>query len=184
MVKFSDKYNDKHKENIFKDQKNNTDIDQMFEKNSNKQFFGFLKNNTYLIVTFILLSLAALAYVFNSEWDGKKNNSKKDISGLKPEYYINLKDIMVNLSDSGGKKSYLKLSLSIHVSEDYDVKHVEAKLPIIKDTIQVFLKDLRVSDFNYPGITLKIKEELTKRINKVVSPVEIRDTLIQDILVN
>ncbi len=182
MAKFNDKYNDKHSGDKSNPQEDKLDLEM--EKMDKNSFFSILKKNIYIIVPFILFFLMILGYVLNSDWGVKKNLTKKDISELKPEYYVNLKDIMVSLSDNSGKKSYLKLSLSIHLSEDYEVKQVEAKLPIIKDTIQVFLKDLRVSDFNYPGVTLKIKEELTKRVNKVVSPLEIKDVLLQDILVN
>ena len=35
-----------------------------------------------------------LGYVFSSDWGAKKNQTKKDISELKLEYYVNLKDII------------------------------------------------------------------------------------------
>jgi len=184
MSKFNDKYNDKGKEEAFVKKTNEMDIKSKDQNITKYQFFRILKKNVYFIIPFVLLLLTILGYALNMGVDFSKIRTKKEISELKPEYYVGINDIIVSLIENNNKKSYLKISLSIHLSEDYDVKQVEAKLPIIKDSLQVFLKELRASDFNYPGITLKIKEELTKRINKVVAPVEVKDVLIQDIMVN
>jgi hypothetical protein len=57
-------------------------------------------------------------------------------------------------------------------------------MPAVKDSLVTFLRSLRSTDFNSSGSTIYLKEELTKRINKIVAPVVIKEVLFQEITVN
>jgi len=58
------------------------------------------------------------------------------------------------------------------------------KMQIIKDTLITFLRSLRSTDFNSSSSAIYLKEEISKRINKITAPVVIKEVLFQEITVN
>ena len=87
-------------------------------------------------------------------------------------------------SDDTKKATYLKLTVVLRVSSDDEAKIVQGKLPMIVDSFQTFLAGLRPIDFNGTGVTLLLKEELTKRVNKLTAPVVVEDVLFKEVIVN
>ena len=51
------------------------------------------------------------------------------------------------------------------------------------DHFQVFLRELRVDDLNGSAGIYRIKEELLRRVSIAVYPVEIRDVLFKEMLI-
>jgi flagellar FliL protein len=56
-------------------------------------------------------------------------------------------------------------------------------MPRIIDSAQVFLRELRLDDLQGSAGMLRLREELMRRINAAVSPVEVRDVLFKEIIV-
>jgi flagellar FliL protein len=155
-----------------------------------------LRNNNFKKILFIsiILGLCILAGVYfffnvlkspkNHAVAGQAVSAQHKEALVIPNTYLELDTIIVNLLPSGSKQNYLKLSLTLQLNSELEVKAVKAKFPIIIDVLQSFLRELREVDFNGTGSTLKLKEELIRRINRTTSPIVIKDVLFKEMVIN
>ena len=112
------------------------------------------------------------------------NTNTKEKATLTPTTYFDMDPITVGLIPSGAKREYLRLTLTIKLSNTQESNVLMNFMPAVKDSLVTFLRSLRSTDFNSSGSTIYLKEELTKRINKIVAPVVIKEVLFQEITVN
>ena len=110
--------------------------------------------------------------------DGKHADKKEG-----PGYYYDLPDIVVNLSDDDRKQRFLKLSISIEIPTKEDEPKLEAVMPRITDHFQTYLRELRVEDLRGSAGIYRLRQELLSRVSSAADPVEVRDVLIREILV-
>ena len=82
------------------------------------------------------------------------------------------------------KQNYLKINLSLQIKNDEEAMSVEKKIPILKDTLIMFLRELYPTDFTGSGSNIRLKTELILRVNKVLAPLMVEDVLIKDILID
>lgn len=113
-----------------------------------------------------------------------KNTSTDTSVVSKEKHFYDLGEIIVNLSNSSLKNYFLKIDLSISLANSNDEKVVINQLPVIKDSFQIFLRQLRVEDINGSGGAFYIKTELLKRLNKILYPTKVEDVLIKEIIIN
>ncbi len=113
--------------------------------------------------------------------DKKDHKSKDKKDG--PGYYYDIPDIVVNLSDNERKQRFLKLSISIEIPSKTDEPKLEAVMPRITDHFQTYLRELRVDDLRGSAGIYRLRQELLARISKAADPVEVRDVLFREILV-
>ena len=59
---------------------------------------------------------------------------------------------------------------------------IEARLPLVIDGFQSFLRELRPEDLAGASGTYRIKEELLIRVNTAAAPVRARDVLVQELI--
>ncbi len=97
--------------------------------------------------------------------------------------FYDLPEMIVNLVSNSKKPAYLKIHLSLELDENEDVVTLERLLPRVIDHFQVFLRELRVDDLNGSAGIYRIKEELLRRVSIAVYPVEIRDVLFKEMLI-
>lgn len=97
--------------------------------------------------------------------------------------FYDLPEMIVNLVSNTKKPAYLKIHLSLELDEDADLVTLERLLPRVVDQFQVFLRELRVDDLNGSAGIYRIKEELLRRVTIAVYPVEIRDVLFKEMLI-
>lgn len=134
----------------------------------------------------LLLGIGAGLY-FTGMIGGKKDKeaettehaSKKDAPG----FYYDMPDIVVNLSDEDRKQRFLKLSISIEIPSKEDTAKLEAVMPRITDHFQTYLRELRVEDLRGSAGIYRLRQELLARVNSAADPVEVRDVLFREILV-
>jgi len=112
------------------------------------------------------------------------NTNTKENATLTPTTYFDMDPITVGLTPSGAKREYLRLTLTIKLNNTQESNVLMSFMPAVKDSLVTFLRSLRSTDFNSSGSTIYLKEELTKRINKIVAPVVIKEVLFQEITVN
>ena len=83
--------------------------------------------------------------------------------------YYPMPELIVDLSpDLRGRVSYLKLVPSIALKKEGQeeiVKTIEAQKSVISERITLFLRALRVDDFEDTAQLNRIKRELTRRVN-------------------
>lgn len=114
---------------------------------------------------------------------GKKSKDGKEIADAGPGYYYDIPDIIVNLNDTGNKQRFLKLSISIEIPAKEDEVKLEAVMPRITDHFQTYLRELRVDDLRGSAGIYRLRQELLARVKAAADPVEVRDVLFREILV-
>jgi flagellar FliL protein len=93
-------------------------------------------------------------------------------------------DLIVNLSVPSGKKPiYLKIKLALELTKEGDIEKLEPLKARLADTFQVYLRELRVEDLQGSVGIVRLRSELLAEINNAVKPIEVRDLLFREILV-
>ncbi len=97
--------------------------------------------------------------------------------------YFELPQMLVNLSTSGRRTSFLKIVVSLELVKESDKASLEESLPRIIDNFQVYLRELRVEDLRGSAGLYRLREELLFRVNAAVSPTRVTDVLFKEMLV-
>lgn len=152
---------------------------------------GKLKKILIIVLPLILIIAGAIYfYLFvlsapkaEDEEPAEKDKNKEAVS-IEQNAYVDLDPITVALSPSSPKREYLRLDLTLQVASEEESQAIMEKVPMIKDSLIVFLRSLRATDFNSSSSTIYLKEEITKRINKIIAPLSVKEVLFQEITVN
>ncbi len=103
---------------------------------------------------------------------------------LAPPVFYELPEMLVNLNPGEGRRpSHLKIKVRLELAAATDTPKIEAMLPRIVDSFQVYLRELRVEDLQGAAGMYRLREELMMRVNRVAAPAKINDVLFQDVLV-
>lgn len=97
--------------------------------------------------------------------------------------FFDLPQMLVNLNSGGRKNNYLKISISLELTRDDDRVELTNLLPRVVDNFQVYLRELRVEDLRGSAGVQRLREELLMRVNAAVHPIEVRDVLFKEMLV-
>ncbi len=97
--------------------------------------------------------------------------------------FFDLPQMLVNLNTGGRKNNYLKISISLELTRDEDRAELTNLLPRVVDNFQVYLRELRVEDLRGSAGVQRLREELLMRVNTAVHPIEVRDVLFKEMLV-
>ncbi len=97
--------------------------------------------------------------------------------------YYELPQMLVNLSTTGRRTSFLKIVVSLELTREEDKAVLETALPRIIDNFQVYLRELRVEDLRGSAGLYRLREELLFRVNAAVSPARVTDVLFKEMLV-
>jgi flagellar protein FliL len=104
---------------------------------------------------------------------------------VKPPVFLDLPDVLVNLSNSGGgdRTQYLKVKVVLELSDQALSAQLQALMPRIMDTFQTYLRELRPTDLDGSAGLYRLKEELTRRVNAEIAPNHINAVLFKEIVV-
>lgn len=102
---------------------------------------------------------------------------------VKTTMYVDLPDMTVNLSTVDQRATYLKVKVSLEVSDKATVDKITPALPRVLDAFQVYLRELRTSDLDGSAGLYRVKEELQRRINTAIYPTKVDAVLFKEILV-
>lgn len=133
--------------------------------------------------------LALLLVVGGGAWfmlSGGEEEVAGEASGPPPPppiFYLDLPEMVVNLSTADQRASFVKLSVSLEVPEQEMIAQIEPNLPRVLDAFQTYLRELRVTDLQGSAGLFRMKEELQRRINLAVYPARVDDVLFRNILV-
>ena len=100
-----------------------------------------------------------------------------------PSVYYELPEMLINLNSTGKKSNFLKITVSLELESADAVHEVEAVLPRVIDSFQVYLRELRIDDLRGSAGLYRLREELLLRVNAAVEPVRVRDVLFKEMLV-
>ncbi|MBF0392913.1 MAG: flagellar basal body-associated FliL family protein [Alphaproteobacteria bacterium] len=148
-----------------------------------------------LIVLPILLviGLAAGAYfsgiadpllnMFSGGGEKEEQPPPPPTGGVMAAIFYDLPEMLVNLNTAGRRQNFLKIRVSLELTDPLDVPKVEAVLPRIVDNFQVYLRELRMEDLQGAAGMYRLREELLTRVNAAVKPAKVSDVLFKEMLV-
>jgi flagellar FliL protein len=112
----------------------------------------------------------------------EKSEPKK--AAAKPAIFVDLPDVLVNLSNTGSDRTqYLKVKIVLEVPDPQVVEQIKPLMPRVMDAFQTYLRELRPTDLDGSAGLYRLKEELTRRVNAAVSPNRITAVLFKEIVV-
>jgi flagellar FliL protein len=102
----------------------------------------------------------------------------------KPPIFVDVPDMLVNLVGSPGERvQYLKVKIVLEVKEEKQADMIKPALPRVTDIFQTYLRELRPSDLSGSAGLFRLKEELTRRVNTVVSPGQVSAVLFKEVVI-
>jgi len=102
----------------------------------------------------------------------------------KPPSYVEVPDMLVNLAGQPGDRvQFLKVKLVLEVKEEKQAEAIKPSLPRVTDIFQTYLRELRPGDLNGSAGLFRLKEELTRRVNLVLSPYQVSAVLFKEVVV-
>lgn len=143
-----------------------------------------LKLILIIVVPLLLIGGGAGLY-FMGVFGGAKQPTaeEKKAEELKNLKFVDFPDILVNLNTGTKKDKFLKLAITFEVTSEETAKMIETMKPRLVDQFQTYLRELRIEDLQGSEGVLRLREELTKRVNQELAPNKIHDILFKDILV-
>lgn len=97
--------------------------------------------------------------------------------------YYDLPEMLVNLSGDGRRTHFLKISVSLELTDPDDIPRIEAILPRIIDNFQVYLRELRIEDLQGSAGLYRLREELLTRVSVAAAPAKVHNVLFKEMLI-
>jgi len=146
----------------------------------------------FIVLPLILIIGGAAGLIFTGVLDsllGKgEEQAEEHAEPARPPYtgppvFTNTIEMLVNLTTTDRRPSFLKLGIKLELSHPEDLPAIEPLMPRITDTFQVYLRELRREDLSGSAGMFRLQEELRMRVNAAASPVVVKDVLLQDFLI-
>lgn len=147
---------------------------------------GGKKKLILLIVVALLLIGGGAAFFFLdpfAEPEEVAAGTEEKIEAPEPVVFFPLPAITVNLENVAGRQQYLKLKATLELRDQGEISKIEPLMPRVLDAFQVYMRELRTTDIEGSAGMFRLKEELQRRINVAVYPVEVRKILFEEILI-
>jgi flagellar FliL protein len=113
-----------------------------------------------------------------------KSEPKTEASVAKPAVFVDLPEVLVNLSNTGSERTqYLKIKIVLELADQPMVAQITPVMPRVMDAFQTYLRELRPSDLEGSAGLYRLKEELTRRVNASIAPSRINAVLFKEIVV-
>jgi flagellar protein FliL len=111
-------------------------------------------------------------------------NDKSEVAAVKPATFVDLPEVLVNLSNSGSDRTqYLKVKVTLEIPDKELVALINPLMPRVMDAFQTYLRELRPTDLDGSAGLYRLKEELTRRVNTAVAPNKVTAVLFKEIVV-
>ncbi len=102
-----------------------------------------------------------------------------------PVAFMDVREMNVNLMPEPGQTQprFVRLKVALEVRDSKVAAEVQPLMPRVEDTFQVFVRELRVGDFEAAGGTYRLREELLRRVNVAVYPAKVDAVLFKDFII-
>lgn len=151
---------------------------------------GGMKKIILIVVAALLVIGAVMAGlvfsgIFNpfAKKDAAEQAAAEAPQPPKSAVFLDLPDILVNLNSANRRTNFLKVSISLEVESPADVQKLQALMPRIIDSFQIYLRELRLEDLRGSAGMYRLREDLLRRINEAARPVKVNDVLFKELLV-
>lgn len=138
----------------------------------------------------IIIAVGALVLLGGGGYGGyamffsHPKEAKAAAPAVKPVVFVDMPDILVNLSNAGSERTqYLKIKMTLEVADPALMQQLQPMMPRVTDTFQTYLRELRPSDLDGSAGLYRLKEELTRRVNALISPSRVNAVLFKEIVV-
>ncbi len=168
------------------------DTDENFEDEENAGGgLNAKKLILFVIIPLLLIGSTAAAYLTGSldsfiGGDKVEEASEQEIAQEAANLnaaFLQIPDMIVNLSSSDGQPRYLRLSVQLELKDEEAKLGVEKVMPRVIDQFQTYLRELRVKDLRGSAGIYRLQIELLNRVNAAAYPIEVQDVLFQEILI-
>ncbi|MFN3700227.1 MAG: flagellar basal body-associated FliL family protein [Alphaproteobacteria bacterium] len=105
------------------------------------------------------------------------------VSTSGPAAFVEIPTMIVNLSEDDGTPRFLRLTVQLELKNPADAPRIEGVMPRVIDQFQTYLRELRVRDLRGSAGIYRLQMELLWRVNQAASPIEVKDVLFQEILI-
>ncbi len=114
-----------------------------------------------------------------------KSEAATAANQIKPPVFLDLPDVLVNLSSTGAgeRTQYLKVKVVLELPDQALSAQIQPVMPRIMDTFQTYLRELRPTDLDGSAGLYRLKEELTRRVNAAIAPNHINAVLFKEIVI-
>lgn len=142
----------------------------------------------FLVVgTVIGLYFSGIADSFlptNRSEDKKTEDTTKKKDGDPSTVFFDVPEILVNLSVRPDQKPiYFKIRVALEMNSAADAEQADKMLPRIVDSMQFYLREMRLEEIQGSVGTYRLKEEIQGRLNRILAPVKVNDVLFKEILI-
>jgi len=112
------------------------------------------------------------------------HEEKHEAAGPKPVVFVDLPELIVNLSNPSGERTqYLKIKVVLEVADQKMIEQITPIMPRVMDAFQTYLRELRPNDLDGSAGLYRLKEELTRRVNVSIAPSRVNAVLFKEIIV-
>lgn len=138
---------------------------------------------------FLIIGAAALALIGGGVgaymmFFAHKPAEKAETPAAKPAVFVDLPEVLVNLSNPGSDRTqYLKIKVVLELPDQKMIDQITPIMPRVMDAFQTYLRELRPSDLDGSAGLYRLKEELTRRVNVSIAPSRINAVLFKEIVV-
>lgn len=94
--------------------------------------------------------------------------------------FYELPELMLNVG-SPTNGAFLKVRLTLEFEKENDLIHVERMKHRIVDNLIWFLRNMRLEDFEGPGLE-RLKQQLHTRTDTIVAPAKVRAVLFKELI--
>jgi flagellar FliL protein len=113
-----------------------------------------------------------------------KHEAKTETPAVKPAVFVDLPEVVVNLSNAGSDRTqYLRIKVVLELQDQKMIEQIQPVMPRVMDAFQTYLRELRPSDLDGSAGLYRLKEELTRRVNASISPSHVNAVLFKEIVV-
>lgn len=97
--------------------------------------------------------------------------------------FLPMPDIVVNLKTENNQTRFLRLRVQLELENEAQKEAVTQVMPRVVDQFQTYLREMRVKDLKGSAGIYRLQKELIARVNTAAYPVEVKDVLFQEMLV-
>ncbi len=144
------------------------------------------KKKLIIVAVVLILFVGGIAAAFfTGALDNLLGGSEEAAEGEKADvsFIYPLDEILVNLNTGGRKSQFLKITVALELNSLADQQAIGGVQTRILDNFQVYLRELRLEDLQGSAGIYRLREELLRRVRAVAAPIEVRDILFREMLV-
>ncbi|MES2252316.1 MAG: flagellar basal body-associated FliL family protein [Pseudomonadota bacterium] len=113
----------------------------------------------------------------------EEHKAEESLVNLMEITYLALPDVLINLKATNSRPATLKASFVIELVKGKDKEAIDHMKPLIIDQFQTYLRELEVSDTEGAVGVERVRQELKNRISNLIAPLQIRQVLIKEFLI-